>query len=89
MNHQKKLPQTEPLSALAVHTPRLVIDSNREILVEGCRGIVAYDEDTIRFRGDSVEVRITGRGLVLNLLTSENLLLTGEISGIEYLNLSS
>lgn len=87
MKKVRKSGKVRPAPPLAIQTPRLIADANREILVEGCRGIIAYDEETVHFRGNKMDVKIRGKGLILNLLNKENLLISGEIFHIEYLNL--
>lgn len=72
---------------LSVHYPRMIIDSNREIVVEGCRGILAYSNQLVHIRADKMELKFKGRNLELKSLTPENLLVFGELFCIEYVNI--
>ncbi len=87
MELRKKQKETTFFPELAVHYPRLVIDSNREIVVEGCRGILAYSNQLVHIRADKMELKFKGRNLELKSLTPENLLIFGELFCIEYVNL--
>ena len=87
MKRKKKQNEDAFFPELAVHYPRLVIDSNREIVVEGCRGILAYSNQLVHIRADKMELKVQGRNLELRSLTPENLLVFGELFSIEYVNI--
>ena len=47
---------------------RMELSGNRQVLIEGCQGIVAYDEDQIQVKTLSGTVRFTGRELCMTAL---------------------
>lgn len=65
--------------------PHIEMSGNREILLENCRGIIGYQEEEIRVSGGRGLIRITGQGLTLRTLRSESILISGEISAVEFI----
>lgn len=61
------------------------INGNREVTLEGCRGVMEYDSDVVRVRTAKGNVRFTGRGLVIKCLDADSLVVEGFITGIEFL----
>lgn len=62
------------------------IKGNREVVVEGCRGVLEYDTDVVRVRAGRMTLRFTGRCLVIRCLTADSLVVEGFITGIEFLS---
>ena len=60
------------------------IAGNREIVVDGCRGILEYDENLIRLRAGKLTVRISGRGLTLRNLRRTSAVIAGFITSVEF-----
>jgi len=61
------------------------INGNTEAVVDGCSGILEYDTDVVRVRTGKQIVRFTGRGLTIKCLTADSLVVTGFLTGIEFL----
>lgn len=59
--------------------------SNREALVDGCKGVIEYNEDSIRLSLGNMTVRFCGRGLQLRSMSEGNLLIDGFIQSLEYI----
>ncbi|MGN1097575.1 MAG: YabP/YqfC family sporulation protein [Clostridia bacterium] len=62
----------------------LTIVGNSELLVEGLRGILDYNSETFRVNTVSGIIIVTGSGLEISALTSEEVTLKGKISSIEF-----
>jgi len=60
------------------------INGNNEVIVEGCNGVLEYDTDVVRIKTGKLIVRFSGRGLVIKCLTSDSLVVTGYLTGIEF-----
>lgn len=58
---------------------------NRRAVVEGCRGILEYTDDTVRLQTGSGAVRFTGRALSMSSLTEDSAVVEGFILSLEYL----
>lgn len=61
------------------------INGNTEVIVEGCGGVLEYDTESVRIKAAKMMVHFTGRGLTIKCLTADSLVVTGFITGIEFL----
>jgi|GEM_PF-2222063 sporulation protein YqfC len=57
---------------------------NRKAVVEGCCGVLEYDDDVIRIRTRAQPVRFTGHGLAIRCLTVDALVVEGYITCIDF-----
>lgn len=60
------------------------LSGNREAIVEGCKGVVEYDEGVIRLNLGKHIVRFTGTELSIRTLTLEQAIITGNILSIDF-----
>ncbi|MBP3435572.1 MAG: YabP/YqfC family sporulation protein [Clostridia bacterium] len=65
--------------------PRMELSGNRRILIEGCKGIVEYDEDRICLRTEVGTVRFLGRSLYMHRLNPACAVITGRLLSVEFL----
>ena len=65
---------------------RIELSGNRRAVVEGCRGILEYEEDLIRLNTTSGVVRFLGQKLRMNCLTEDSAVVTGQILSVEFLS---
>ncbi len=63
----------------------ITLTGNSEILIEGLRGILDYDCDTLRVNTVSGIVAVTGSGLTIEGLTAEEVSLKGRIVSVEFM----
>lgn len=63
--------------------PRLSLVGDRELLVENHKGILAYGAQEIHIGGGRLVIRVRGKGLRLRAMNETELLLTGQIFGVE------
>lgn len=61
------------------------INSNKEVIVEGCKGILQYDENIIRVNMGKMVTSFCGRNLSLKCLDSDSLVIIGFITSIEFI----
>ncbi|MBQ7037610.1 MAG: YabP/YqfC family sporulation protein [Clostridia bacterium] len=64
---------------------RMEVSGNRQVLIEGCRGIVRYDEDQIEVRTADGTVRFTGREMCMTSLNPACAVITGRLLSVEFL----
>jgi len=57
---------------------------NRQVTVEGCRGVLEYDEDAVRLSTDTGIVRFTGRSLSLTCLSGDSAVISGFILTVAF-----
>ena len=62
----------------------ITLTGNRAAVIDGCDGIVDYDEAQVIFRTGRLTVRIAGQGLRLMRLTEHSASVEGLIVGVEY-----
>ena len=65
---------------------RVELSGNRRAVVEGCRGMLEYEEGVIRLNTTSGIVRFMGRDLTMNCLTEDSAVVSGTILSVEFLS---
>jgi len=63
---------------------QIELAGNTEAIVTGCTGVLEYDEGVVRLSGKSINVRFTGRRLLLKALTRESAIVEGFIMNMEF-----
>lgn len=63
--------------------PRMELIGREELRMEQHRGILSYGPEEIHISGGKMVVRVRGSGLELRAMTPTELLITGEIQGVE------
>ena len=58
--------------------------SNREAIIDGCRGVMEYDEENIQLNIGAGTVRISGRGLNMDSFGEGQAVIKGYIKNIEF-----
>lgn len=74
-----------PVGALS-GAVRMELSGNRRAVVDGCHGIIEYNDELIRLSTSSGIVRFTGRNLSISCLTDDNAVVEGVILSIEFLS---
>lgn len=60
------------------------LTGNRTAVVDGCDGIVDYDDEKVIVRTGRLTVRFTGRNLKLRCLTESTAVIEGFLQSVEY-----
>ena len=68
---------------LVAGLPRVELVGNRELRMENHKGILAYATDEIHVSGGKLIIKIRGSNLELRAMNASELLITGEIAGID------
>lgn len=63
--------------------PKVELVGDKELRVENHRGILAYGREEIHVSGGPFVIRVQGEGLELRAMTGLELLITGQIFGIQ------
>ena len=74
-----------PFDTLSSGITQIELLGNSEAVVEGCKGILEYDDNIIRIAIHKMEVKFSGMDLSIKSLNSESVIIEGQISGIEFL----
>ncbi len=59
--------------------------SNKEVIIEECKGILEYGEKQVRINGSDCILRFQGRDLQLCTMTEDSIVLSGHIERLEFL----
>ena len=73
-----------PIGALGGST-RMELTDDRRVVVEGCQGILEYEEDIIRLHTTCGTVRFCGSGLQLSGMSTGGALITGKLLSVEFM----
>ena len=60
------------------------LNSNREAVIDGCKGIIDYGEEAVRLNIGNGSVTFLGRSLMLKNLTDKQAILVSHIQRIEF-----
>ncbi|WP_297197378.1 YabP/YqfC family sporulation protein [uncultured Flavonifractor sp.] len=63
--------------------PRLELTGSRELRMENHKGILAYGSQEIHISGGKLIIKVRGSDLELKAMNASQLLITGDIAGIE------
>lgn len=77
---QKK---TEKLR-LPAPEPHIELLGNREIVVDGCKGVVEYDENLIKLNTGELVLGLTGADLLIKSFDCDMAIITGKIAEITF-----
>lgn len=65
--------------------PRIEVISNRNVIIDGCDGIIDYDDERVSIKLGRIKADITGKKLRLKMLTENSAVIEGYIRNIEYI----
>ncbi len=60
------------------------MNSNKEIIVEGCKGILQYEENIVKLNMQNMITVFCGRRLSIKCLTEDSLIITGFVTSVEF-----
>lgn len=66
--------------------PHIEMIGNREIIIDGCKGVVEYDENLIKLNTGELVISFTGFNLLIKSFDSDVAVITGEISEIGFVS---
>lgn len=67
--------------------PRLIFSGNRELQLEGCKSIIEYGDEKIQLNLGKGTVALLGKNLSITSLNSNEMLILGKISTVEFTDL--
>jgi sporulation protein YqfC len=71
---------------LVLDRPKLTLVGNCDIMIENYKGVLEYGSDRLRINTGSGIVRITGSGLLIREITSEDIIVSGTIHSLEFVS---
>lgn len=83
---KRLLPEVFDIPGMALSgIAHIEMAENREAVVDGCQGVVEYDESTIKLATGKMVIKFTGRGLQIKTLTHDSAVVSGFITAIEFI----
>ena len=85
---KSKIPLKERISEeleISPSLPHIEIFGNKEATVEGCKGVLQYDDGIIRLNTGKYTVRFTGVNLSMTSLGFEQAVIKGRIMEVEFI----
>lgn len=74
------------VSEIFIDEPKIEMLGNREMIVDGCKGVVEYDETLIKLSlGESV-LSLSGDNLIINSFDSSVAVISGQICDISFVS---
>lgn len=70
---------------VALDMPKITMIGNGSLVIENYKGIIEYESNRIRINTGSGVIRLTGVRLVIKEITSENIMVNGDIGSLEFL----
>lgn len=64
----------------------LQITDNSELIIDGCRQIVLYDENEIRLLLAKQELEIAGMRMTMQNFSTDGVIIKGEIYSVKFIN---
>ena len=84
MKEKQKETKRRPPLLTAVNTPCIELTGNRELLIEGSKGVLEYTPDTIRVNTTGMMIVIEGRELNLRCISDSALMIDGFIKSLDF-----
>ncbi len=66
------------------HDSHIEINSGKEVLIEGCRGILDYSDSRIQVSTGRQAVTVVGSDLTVRNMFTQVIVISGRISSVEY-----
>lgn len=70
---------------VVLNIPKLTFVGNRSLVIENYKGIIEYDFGKIRVNTGIGIVKIMGNGLTIKEITSEDIMVEGDIETFEFM----
>lgn len=71
---------------LMLGLPKLTLIGNRDMMIENYKSVMEYGSARIKINTGSGIVKITGAGLLIKEITSEDIIISGAIHALDFLN---
>lgn len=80
---QKETKRRSPFLS-ALNAPCIELSGNRELLIEGSKGVLEYSTDSVRINTGGMLVNISGRELNLRCISDSALIIDGFILSLSF-----
>jgi sporulation protein YqfC len=70
---------------IVLNIPKLTMVGNGDMIIENYKSLIEYESERIRLNTGIGVVRITGSRLLIREITSEDIIICGEIQTLEFI----
>ncbi len=70
---------------VTLNVPRLTMIGTSNLIIENYKGIIEYERDKIRVNTSIGIISITGEGMIIREITSEDIMVEGEINSLIFM----
>lgn len=70
---------------VVLNIPRVTLVGDHDMMIENFKGIMEYEDGRIRVNTGSGVVKVTGVRLLIREITSEDIIISGEIRALEFI----
>ena len=70
----------------AVVWPKIVMNANRNIIIQNHRGVIEYDQNLVRINTKLGEIKISGKNLALLSALKDEIVVEGRIDQVELID---
>ncbi len=81
---KRQLEDISPLETSELLIPHIDLCSNREANIEGCAGIIEYNNSLVRINCKGLIVKITGSELTIRSDTTDRITVYGNIISLDF-----
>ena len=71
---------------MTINEPKIEMSGNREIIIDGCKGVVEYGENLIKLNLGENVLTLSGSELVINSFDSGIAVINGQIGDISFVS---
>ena len=68
-----------------LNIPKFTMLGTGNLVIENYKGVIEYDDNRVRINTGSGMVKITGERLFIREITSEDIMVEGEIKSVEFI----
>jgi len=71
---------------ILLNIPKIILLGNKSVVIENYKGILLFEDDTIKVNTNSGILGVSGRKLKITEINADDLLIEGRIKTIEFKN---
>ena len=84
MKEQQKDAKRRPPFLSALNAPCIELSGNRELLIEGSKGVLEYSTDSVKINTGGMILSVSGRELNLRCISDSALIIDGFITSLSF-----
>jgi sporulation protein YqfC len=69
---------------IVLNIPKLTMIGNSGLIIENYKGVIQYDDNKVRINTGVGVIKVSGENLIIKEITSENIMMEGVITIIEF-----